>query len=131
MSRNFRSIRSSCFLRSAYLVWALLAIVYVLFEVPDVDGSNLPRLLTPLHRSALMAESNADGAGDGQESEDQRRHGLTLSVGAPQRFRLPVQTQSIAPRLAASSVLDVIAPARRETPSCKARQTTSKLIASR
>jgi hypothetical protein len=95
MSRNFRSIRSSRFLRSAYLVWVLLAISYVLFEVLDVDGSNLPRLLTPLQRPVLMAESIADVAGDGQESEDQRRHGPTLSVGAPQRFRLPGQIQSI------------------------------------
>jgi len=95
MSRNFRTIRSSRFLRSAYLVWALLAISYVLFEVLDVDGSNLPRLLTPLHRSVLVAESIADVAGDGQESEDQRRHGPTLSVDAPQRFRLPGQIQAI------------------------------------
>ena len=95
MSRNFRSIRSSRFLRLAYLVWVLLVISYVLFEVLDVDGSNLPRLLTPLHRSLLVAESIADVAGDGQESVDQRQHGATLSIDAPREPRLARQIEPI------------------------------------
>jgi hypothetical protein len=96
MSRIFRTIRSSRFLRSAYLVWVLLAISYVLFEVLDVDGSNVPRLLTP-HQPVLMAESIADVAGDEQKSEDQRQSGPTLAVDAPQRLGLPGPIQAIRP----------------------------------
>ena len=94
MSRNFRTIRSSRFLRSAYLVWALLAISYVLFEVLDVDGSNLPRLLTPLHRS-LVAEVISNLEGDRDESVDQRQHGPTLSIDAPREPRLARQIKPI------------------------------------
>jgi hypothetical protein len=95
MSRKFCLIRSSRFLRSAYQVWALLAISYVLFEVLDIDGSNLPRLLVPAHRSVLAAESTADVAGDEQLSEDQRRYGPTLTIVSRQRIRSSGQVQAI------------------------------------
>ena len=55
-----------------------------------------------------------------------RLYQSTLHKGLDYR----VKYKLFAPRFAASSALAVIAPARRETPSRKARQTTSTLIAS-
>jgi len=85
MGRNFRMIRLSSFLRSAYLVWALLVISYVFFEILDVDGSNLTRWMAPLHRSALVAEAIDDLAVKRPETNDQRQHEPTPTLEVPQR----------------------------------------------
>ncbi len=49
-------IRSSGLWRAVYMICLLVSLSYILFNVLDLDGSNFPRLLTPVERSIIVAE---------------------------------------------------------------------------
>ena len=59
MLRCFRPIHPSSLQRAIYVACMLLVFSYILFDVLDLDGSNLPRLLTPVTRAVIVAETVA------------------------------------------------------------------------
>jgi len=59
MLRCFRPIHPSSLQRAIYVACMLLVFSYILFDVLDLDGSNLPRLLTPVTRAVIVGETVA------------------------------------------------------------------------
>ncbi len=59
MLRCFRPIHPSSLQRAIYVACMLLVFSYILFDVLDLDGSNFPRLLTPVTRAVIVAETVA------------------------------------------------------------------------
>src|SRR5881392_4441752 len=59
MLRCFRPIHPSSLQRAIYVACMLLVFSYILFDVLDLDGSNLPRLLTLVTRAVIVGETVA------------------------------------------------------------------------
>ena len=57
MLLHFRSVFASRFHRVFYIVCVVFVCSYIFFDVLDLDGSNFPRLLTPVERSVIIAET--------------------------------------------------------------------------
>jgi hypothetical protein len=55
MLSGFSFIHSSRLWRAACVASVLVVFVYVLFDVLDLDGSNFPRLFTPVERTIIVA----------------------------------------------------------------------------
>ncbi len=54
---HFRVIFPSRFHCVFYIVCVVLVCSYIFFDVLDLDGSNFPRLLTPVARAVIVAET--------------------------------------------------------------------------
>lgn len=59
MLLHFRSVFASRFHRVFYIVCVVFVCSYIFFDVLDLDGSNFPRLLTPVTRAVIVAETVA------------------------------------------------------------------------
>ena len=57
MLLHFRSVFASRFHRVFYIVCVVFVCSYIFFDVLDLDGSNFPRLLTPVERAVIIAET--------------------------------------------------------------------------
>lgn len=70
---HFRAIFPSRFHRVFYIVCVAFVCSYIFFDVLDLDGSNFPRLLTPVARAVIVAETLVV-----IEIQDTRKHAAPL-----------------------------------------------------
>ena len=70
---HFRAILASRLHRVFYIVCVAFVCSYIFFDVLDLDGSNFPRLLTPLARAVIVAETLVV-----IEIQDTRKHAAPL-----------------------------------------------------
>ena len=70
---HFRAIFPSRFHRVFYIVCVVFVCSYIFFDVLDLDGSNFPRLLAPVARAVIVAETLVV-----IEIQDTRKHAAPL-----------------------------------------------------
>ncbi len=100
MRMGSRPNSSSVFSRATHVACALVVISYILFNVLDLDGSDLPKLLATTERVAIVAEASCDTSLDDFSNDPEtwsdialvpadsselsaRAHGVEISLPSP------------------------------------------------